>query len=83
MSSTASLNSMPVNYTIMVFTTDLTFSKDSMGNIEILKRGDLQLTSAGTGISHSEKAYGSKEVHFLQIWSVPSVSKLTPKYFTR
>ncbi|KAF5375768.1 hypothetical protein D9757_009011 [Collybiopsis confluens] len=57
--------------------------KDSMGNIEILKRGDVQLTSAGTGISHSEKAFGDKPVHFLQIWSLPSLSRLTPKYFTR
>ncbi|KAJ7621227.1 RmlC-like cupin domain-containing protein [Roridomyces roridus] len=57
--------------------------KDSMGNIEVLKRGDLQLTSAGTGISHSEKTYGSKPVHFLQIWSLPSVQRLQPKYFTR
>ncbi|KAF7317602.1 hypothetical protein MKEN_00847400 [Mycena kentingensis (nom. inval.)] len=57
--------------------------KDSMGNTEILKRGDLQLTSAGTGISHSEKAYGPKQVHFLQIWSLPAVAGLTPKYFTR
>ncbi|KAJ7777110.1 RmlC-like cupin domain-containing protein [Mycena metata] len=57
--------------------------KDSMGNTEILKRGDLQLTSAGTGISHSEGAYGDKQVHFLQIWSLPSVSRLQPKYFTR
>ncbi|KII87162.1 hypothetical protein PLICRDRAFT_113083 [Plicaturopsis crispa FD-325 SS-3] len=57
--------------------------KDSMGNTEVLKRGDLQLTSAGTGISHSEKAHGEKQVHFLQIWSIPSVSRLTPKYFTR
>lgn len=57
--------------------------KDSMGNTEILKRGDLQLTSAGTGISHSEKAHGEQQVHFLQIWSVPSVSRLQPKYFTR
>ena len=54
-----------------------------MGNTEILRRGDLQLTSAGTGISHSEKAHGSKQVHFLQIWSIPSTSKLQPKYFTR
>jgi len=57
--------------------------KDSMGNIEILKRGDLQLTSAGTGISHSEKAHGSKQVHFLQIWSLPQTPRLPPKYFTR
>ncbi|KAJ7303014.1 RmlC-like cupin [Mycena albidolilacea] len=57
--------------------------QDSMGNTEILKRGDLQLTSSGTGISHSEKAHGSKPVHFLQIWSLPSVSRLQPKYFTR
>ncbi|CAK5283616.1 unnamed protein product [Mycena citricolor] len=57
--------------------------KDSMGNTEILKRGDLQLTSAGTGISHSEKTYGPEQVHFLQIWSLPRVARLTPKYFTR
>ncbi|KAF9074162.1 RmlC-like cupin domain-containing protein [Rhodocollybia butyracea] len=57
--------------------------KDSMNNTEVLKRGDVQLTSAGTGISHSEKAHGNKEVHFLQIWSLPSVSRLPPKYFTR
>jgi len=54
-----------------------------MGNTEVLRRGDVQLTSAGSGISHSEKAHGSKEVHFLQIWSLPSTSKLQPKYFTR
>ncbi|KAJ7777132.1 RmlC-like cupin domain-containing protein [Mycena metata] len=57
--------------------------KDSMKNIEILKRGDIQLTSAGTGITHAEGAYGSKEVHFLQIWSKPNVSRLRPRYFTR
>ncbi|KAF7983705.1 hypothetical protein HWV62_19637 [Athelia sp. TMB] len=56
---------------------------DSMGNTEVLKRGDIQLTSAGTGISHSEKAHGSKQVHFLQIWSLPYVSRLAPTYFTR
>lgn len=54
-----------------------------MGNTEVLKRGDVQLTSAGTGIRHSEMTHGSSPVHFLQIWSVPSVSKLQPKYFTR
>jgi hypothetical protein len=54
-----------------------------MGNVEVLKRGDIQLTSAGTGISHSEKAHGDVQVHFLQIWSLPSISRLTPTYFTR
>lgn len=58
-------------------------SGDSMGNREVLKRGDLQMTSAGTGIRHSEKAYGDKQLHFLQIWSMPSQRGLTPQYFTR
>ncbi len=59
------------------------YSKDSMGNTEILKRGDIQLTSAGTGISHSEKTHGSKPVHFLQIWSLPDTPRLQPKYYSR
>ena len=67
----------------LYFQANHVISKDSMGNIEILRRGDLQLTSAGTGISHSEKAHGPNEVHFLQIWSLPSTSNLQPKYFTR
>ncbi|GJJ11398.1 hypothetical protein Clacol_005631 [Clathrus columnatus] len=53
--------------------------KDSMGNTEVLKRGDIQMTSAGVGIRHSEKAH----VHFLQIWTVPSIGRLPPKYYTR
>lgn len=57
--------------------------RDSMGNVEILKRGDLQMTSAGTGIRHSEKAHGDKQVHFLQIWSAPSTRGLKPQYFNR
>ncbi|KAM5530824.1 hypothetical protein V8D89_015514 [Ganoderma adspersum] len=57
--------------------------RDSMGNVEVMKRGDLQMTSAGTGIRHSEHAHGDKQVHFLQIWSLPSASGLSPQYFTR
>ncbi|KAG9024606.1 hypothetical protein FRB95_011276 [Tulasnella sp. JGI-2019a] len=58
--------------------------KDSMGNLEILKRGDVQMTSAGTGISHSEYNRNDKEqVHFLQIWVQPHTSRLVPKYFNR
>lgn len=54
-----------------------------MKNEEVLKRGDIQLTSAGTGIYHSEKAHGSQQVHFLQIWAKPWKSGLAPKYYTR
>jgi len=58
--------------------------KDSMGNLEILKRGDLQMTSAGTGITHSEFNRNTSEVsHFLQIWVPPSTHRLTPAYYTR
>lgn len=42
------------------------------------------MTSAGTGIAHSEYNRNKKQpVHFLQIWVNPSTSRLTPKYFTR
>jgi len=57
--------------------------KDSMGNTEVMKRGDIQMTSAGTGIRHSEKCHGPNQVHFLQIWASPNESKLPPKYYTR
>src|SRR5260370_32179821 len=55
-----------------------------MGNLEILKRVDVQMTSAGTGITHSEFNRNTSEVvHFLQIWLPPSTSRLTPSYYTR
>lgn len=54
-----------------------------MGNTEVLQRGDVQMTSAGTGIRHSEKCHGPNQVHFLQIWAKPNESNLTPKYYTR
>lgn len=41
-----------------------------MGNTEILKRGDLQLTSAGKGIRHSEKAHGPNQGVFLHLSNV-------------
>ena len=54
-----------------------------MGNVEVMKRGDLQMTSAGTGIRHSEHPHGPTPVHFLQIWSTPATRGLSPQYFTR
>jgi quercetin 2,3-dioxygenase len=54
-----------------------------MGNIEILKRGTLQLTSAGTGTSHSARAHGPTPVHLIQIWSLPHTRHLQPKNFIR
>ncbi|KAF9508240.1 hypothetical protein BS47DRAFT_1350552 [Hydnum rufescens UP504] len=57
---------------------------DSLGNREVLKRGDLQVTSAGTGITQAEyNRSAQKQVHFLQIWAKPNVARLTPKYYTR
>lgn len=58
--------------------------KDSMGNLENLRRGEVQFTSAGTGIRHSEYNRNKKEdVHFLQIWAKPNVRGLKPSYKTR
>jgi len=58
--------------------------KDSMGNLENLKRGEVQFTSAGTGIRHSEYNRNKQdEVHFLQIWAKPNVKGLKPSYITR
>ncbi|KAF1992230.1 RmlC-like cupin [Aulographum hederae CBS 113979] len=58
--------------------------KDSMGNLEKLRRGEVQFTSAGTGIRHSEYNRNNEEdVHFLQIWAKPNVKGLKPSYVTR
>ncbi|GAA6056179.1 hypothetical protein JCM3770_004246 [Rhodotorula araucariae] len=58
--------------------------KDSMGNLEIMRRGDIQMTSTGTGIAHSEyNRNPSKQVHFLQIWGLPNKRGLSPKYYNR
>lgn len=58
--------------------------RDSMDNVEIVKRGDVQFTSAGSGIEHSEQnRHSSKQVHLLQIWITPSQSGLTPLYTTK
>jgi quercetin 2,3-dioxygenase len=55
--------------------------KDSMGNISVIKHGDVQVMSAGTGITHSE--YNKNKdvpVKFLQIWVFPRVRNVEPRY---
>lgn len=55
--------------------------KDSMGNTAVIKSGDIQVMSAGTGIMHSEYNKNSDQpVKFLQIWVYPNKRNVTPRY---
>lgn len=55
--------------------------KDSTGNSEIINTGDVQIMSAGTGITHSEfNPDQTKEVNFLQIWILPEKKGIAPRY---
>ncbi len=55
--------------------------KDSMGNGEILKAGEFQRISAGSGITHSEfNPSTDQPAHFYQIWLLPAVKGLEPSY---
>lgn len=55
--------------------------KDSMGNGAVMRRGDVQHMTAGSGIRHSEFNHSSDEqVHLLQIWILPGEQGLNPGY---
>ena len=55
--------------------------QDSMGNKQVIKQGDVQVMSAGTGIQHSEKnSNHDQEVRFFQIWVFPKERNIAPRY---
>jgi redox-sensitive bicupin YhaK (pirin superfamily) len=55
--------------------------EDSMGNGSVIRPGDVQRMTAGTGVRHSEQNDSSEQpVHLLQIWIIPSEDNLEPGY---
>lgn len=55
--------------------------KDSMGNVHVLHKGEVQRMSAGTGITHSEYNHSTDQpLRFLQIWILPDQKDLQPDY---
>jgi redox-sensitive bicupin YhaK (pirin superfamily) len=55
--------------------------KDSQGNEHTLKPGDIQVMSAGSGLTHSEFNYSKEnQLSFLQLWIFPNVYNITPNY---
>ncbi|MEQ8239335.1 MAG: pirin family protein [Cyclobacteriaceae bacterium] len=55
--------------------------KDSTGNTEVIRTGDVQIMSAGSGLTHSEYNHSKTEkVNFLQLWVLPKKKNIEPRY---
>ncbi len=55
--------------------------RDSMGNVAVIRENEIQVMSAGSGITHSEmNANGDRPVEFLQIWIIPNQHNVSPRY---
>ena len=55
--------------------------QDTTGRQAVIRQGDVQIMSAGTGLAHSEKNHNrDKEVKFLQIWVFPNQENVAPRY---
>jgi len=55
--------------------------QDTMGTSAVIRPGDVQMMSAGSGVAHSEYNHSTTEtVHFLQFWSVPDRTGVAPRY---
>ncbi len=55
--------------------------KDNMGTVQVIRQGDVQVMSAGTGIQHAEKNKNAdKPVKFFQIWVFPKEENVKPRY---
>lgn len=58
--------------------------KDSTGNEKVIHTGEVQIMSAGSGLTHSEyNASSTDEVNFLQIWVIPKEKNIKPRYDQR
>ncbi len=57
--------------------------EDTLGNELVVRAGEVQRMSAGSGVAHSEYNLGTTPVHLFQIWITPSVAGLEPEYAER